>query len=51
MDPLNKKALGVLETKGEKAFVNHVFTKPEDHDKPKTEQRQLTYAEMRMLYG
>jgi len=51
MDPLNKKALSVCETKGEKAFVKHVFTNPEDLNKPEKEQRQLTYAEMRMLYG
>jgi hypothetical protein len=51
MDELNTKARVVLETKGEKAFVEHVFTNPEDNDKPKEEKRQLSYAEMRMLYG
>ena len=51
MDPLNKKALEVLETKGKKEFMEHVFTHPEDHNKPKEEKRQLSYAEMRMLYG
>ena len=48
---LNKKALDVLEKEGDKAFVEHVFTHPDDHDKPKEEKRQLSYAEMRMLYG
>lgn len=51
MDDNNAKAAKVLFTKGEKEFVKHVFTNPEDLDKPKTEQRQLSYAEMRMLYG
>jgi hypothetical protein len=51
MNPSNKKAMGILETKGEKAFIEHVFTHPEDHDKPQYEKRQLSYAEMRMLYG
>ena len=51
LDELNEKALKVQETKGDKAFVEHVFTRPEDLDKPKEEQRQLSYAEMRMLYG
>ena len=44
LDELNNKALRVLETKGSNAFVKHVFTCPKD-------QRQLSYAEMRMLYG
>jgi len=51
MDKLNEKAREVFETKGDKAFVEHVFTHPDDHDKPKEEKRQLSYAEMRMLYG
>lgn len=51
MDELNKKAMNVLNTQGDKAFIEHVFTHPEDHDKPKEERRQLSYAEMRMLYG
>ena len=51
MDRENREALKVLETKGSNAFVKHVFTNPEDRDKPKNEQRQLSYAEMRMLYG
>lgn len=51
MDPNNEKATKVLFTKGEEKFVEHVFTNPEDLDKPKNEQRQLSYAEMRMLYG
>ena len=51
MDNLNKKAYSVLEKKGEKKFVEHVFTHPDDHDKKPEEKRQLSYAEMRMLYG
>tara|TARA_B110000858_G_C17607300_1_gene382840 strand:+ start:410 stop:610 length:201 start_codon:yes stop_codon:yes gene_type:complete len=51
MNELNTKAMNVLDTKGDKAFIEHVFTHPEDHDKPKEEKRQLSYAEMRMLYG
>lgn len=51
MDELNKKAANVLVTQGDQAFIEHVFTHPEDHDKPKEEKRQLSYAEMRMLYG
>ncbi len=51
MNNLNKKACEVYINEGEKKFVEHVFTHPEDHDKPKEEKRQLTYAEMRMLYG
>ena len=51
MDNLNKKALEVLEKKGEQKFVEHVFTHPDDHDKKPEEKRQLSYAEMRMLYG
>jgi hypothetical protein len=51
MDSENKKALQVLETKGSQRFVEHVFTNPEDREKPKGEQRQLSYAEMRMLFG
>ena len=45
MDPLNKKALDVLVKEGEKKFVEHVFTDPNDKN------RKLSYAEMRMLYG
>ena len=41
MDPNNKKALDVLVKEGEKKFIEHVFKDPK---------RQLTYAEMRMLY-
>lgn len=51
MDANNAKATKVLFTKGEKEFFEHVFTNPEDLAKPKDEQRQLSYAEMRMLYG
>ena len=51
MDALNTKAMKVLETKSTQTFINHVFTNPEDREKPKSEQRQLSYAEMRMLYG
>lgn len=45
MDNLNKKALDVLVNDGEKKFVEHVFTDPEDPEK------KLTYAQMRSLYG
>lgn len=51
MDNLNKTAYNVFVKDGGKKFVEHVFTHPEDHDKPKEEKRQLSYAEMRMLYG
>ena len=51
MDNLNKKAYEVLKKEGEKKFIEHVFTHPDDHNKPKEEKRQLSYAEMRMLYG
>ena len=51
MNEPNKTAMNVLFTKGEDKFVEHVFTNPEDHNKPKEEQRQLSYSEMRMLYG
>ena len=51
MDNLNKKACEVLKKEGEKKFIEHVFTHPDDHNKPKEEKRQLSYAEMRMLYG
>ena len=43
MDEKNKKALNVLLTKGDKAFVEHVFTGENG--------RQLSYAEMRSRYG
>lgn len=43
MDEKNKKALKVLQTKGEKEFIKHVFTG--DNGK------RLSYAEMRMRYG
>lgn len=45
MDEANKKALNVLQTQGQDAFIKHVFTDPKD------ETKQLSYAEMRMLYG
>ena len=45
MDDANKKALRVLETQGQDAFIKHVFTDPKD------EKKTLSYAEMRMLYG
>jgi len=32
-------------------FIKYVFTHPEDREKPEEEQRQLSYAEMRMRYG
>lgn len=51
MDSLNKKALEIYDKKGSKEFVKHVFTHPDDHDKPEEKKRTLSYAEMRMLYG
>jgi len=51
MDEVNRKAANVLVTQGESAFLEHVFTNPEDHNKPPEERRRLSYAEMRMLYG
>lgn len=39
------------ETQSEKSFIEYVFTHPDDHEKPKEERRQLSYAEMRMRYG
>ena len=51
MDENNKKAMNVYITEGYKAFEKFVFTAPDDRDKPKDQQRQLSYAEMRMLYG
>jgi hypothetical protein len=48
---LNVKAVETLETKGTKEFVKHVFTHPDDLNKPEGEKRELSYAEMRMLYG
>ncbi len=45
MDKLNTEAMNVLETKGDTAFIEHVFTDPKDKTK------KLSYAEMRMLYG
>ena len=44
MDTANSLAAKVLFTKGNKEFVNHVFT---DQDTG----RKLSYAEMRMRYG
>ena len=44
MDAANTTALNVLNTQGEEAFVKHVFT---DQDTG----NQLSYAEMRMMYG
>ena len=43
MDEKNKKALNVLMTEGDKAFVKHVFTGENE--------RQLSYSEMRGMYG
>tara|TARA_Y100000389_G_scaffold194392_1_gene224318 strand:- start:8 stop:301 length:294 start_codon:yes stop_codon:yes gene_type:complete len=44
MDSANATAAKVLFTRGNKEFVNHVFT---DQDTG----RRLSYAEMRMRYG
>lgn len=43
MDKANQEALNVLLTKGEKDFIEHIFTGEDG--------RQLTYAEMRARYG
>ena len=43
MDTKNKKALEVLQTKGEKEFIKHVFTGDNGE--------RLSYTEMRMRYG
>ncbi len=51
MDENNRKAMEVLRIKGYKEFEKFVFTDPNDRDKPKDQQRQLSYAEMRALYG
>lgn len=32
-------------------FFEHVFTHPDDQNKKTEEKRQLSYVEMRMLYG
>ena len=44
MDDNNKKALDVFAEKGADAAVSYMFTHPESG-------RQLSYGEMRMLYG
>ena len=44
MDEANKKALEVLQIKGEKEFIKHVFT-------DQSTGKKLSYAEMRMRYG
>tara|TARA_Y100000389_G_C17322136_1_gene443653 strand:+ start:246 stop:452 length:207 start_codon:yes stop_codon:yes gene_type:complete len=44
MDEANKKALEVLQTKGEQEFIKHVFT-------DQSTGKKLSYAEMRMIYG
>ena len=44
MDEVNKKALEVLQTKGEKEFIKHVFT-------DQSTGKELSYAEMRMRFG
>ena len=47
MDDTNKKAMEVLATQGPKGFMKHVFTgKNQDGS-----ERQLSYAEMRSMYG
>ena len=43
MDTKNKKALHVLQTKGEKEFIKHIFTGNDGE--------RLSYAEMRARYG
>ena len=44
MDEQNKKAMDVLNSKGEEEFIKHVFTDEKTN-------RRLTYAEMRDRYG
>ena len=44
MDEQNKKAMDILNSKGEKEFIEHVFTDEKTN-------RRLTYAEMRCRYG
>jgi hypothetical protein len=43
LDPANQKAAEVLVTEGNAAFIKHVFNP--------TGQQELSYAEMRNLYG
>ena len=44
MDTLNSDALRVLQSKGEKAFLTHVFKHPETGER-------MDYATMRSYYG
>ena len=44
MDENNKQALDVMKNKGMNAAVKHMFTEQKTG-------RQLSYGEMRMLYG
>jgi len=46
MDDANRKAVEVLNTQGDDAYMKHVFTDQKDDNK-----RELSYMEMRMLYG
>ena len=41
---LNKKAINILQSKGKKEFIQHVFTDPKIG-------KTLSYSEMRALYG
>ena len=43
MDDANLKAMHVLTTEGQEAFIKQVFTGENE--------KQLTYSEMRSLYG
>ena len=45
MNELNRKGLVTLKTEGKEAFIKAVFTDPTDSSK------QLSYSEMRSLYG
>jgi len=47
MDAKNKEALMVIGTQGEQAFINHMFTEK----KANGEKRQLSFSEMREMYG
>ena len=48
MDSLNKKAVEILNEKGDDAFIKHVLTGDEKHGDAG---KPLTYAEMRDRYG
>ena len=45
---MGTKALQVLETRGARAYMEYMFTHPEDNDNPNEEMCQLSYTVMRM---